>query len=279
MLELLNTTYFLGEEETDGHHPMKFDCSDGNIYYCKYILSVRQSEIDCLAYEILANQLLKSLNISTPDIALVKLTKDSFDKKDIKHNKRIKLGSPVFFGSKMVKASSLVNGTQLLCSKKEINRYTNHSDLIKIAIFDLLVDNRDRGRDDNINLLEAEVLEGSKKKMRFYAIDHAFIFGGINNLRFFRPSDAIDTSNKLVDNLYFRNYIKLVPKKIRLQILEEFITLYNEIYYDTIQNTLPMFHESWNIPQNLNERILNYLSDQNRLNIVKSKISTVLKNP
>lgn len=278
MLELLNTTYFIAEEDTDGHHPMKFDCSDGNIYYCKYLISIKQAEIDCLAYEIIANKLLKALDVSTPDIALIQLTKDSFDKKDIVHNKKIKLGTPVFFGSKSVPASSLVNGTQLFCRKKEINRYSNHLDLIKIAIFDLLVDNKDRGRDDNLNLLEAEELLDDKRKMRFYAIDHAFIFGGQNNLRFFKPTDSVETQGKLIDNLYFRNYAKLVPNKIRLQVLEDFITLYKAVYNEILQNTFPMFHPSWNIPPNLNDRILNYLSNEQRLSIVQNKAYELLKN-
>lgn len=114
--------------------------------------------------------------------------------------------------------------------------------------------------------------------MRFYAIDHAFIFGGQNNLRFFKPTDAVETQGKLIDNLYFRNYVKLVPKKIRLQVLEDFITLYKAVYNETLQNTFPMFHPSWNIPPNLNDRILNYLSNEQRLNIVQNKAYELLKN-
>ena len=276
-LELLTTTFFIGEEETDGHHPMKFDCSDGSLYYCKYLISINQKEIDCLAYEIIANQLLKALQIATPDIALIQLTKDSFDKKDIVHNKRIKLGNHVFFGSKEVRASSLVNGTQSFCRKKEINRYCNYLDLIKIVIFDLLVDNKDRGRSDNMNLLEAEVEYEGKKKMKFYAIDHAFIFGGQANLRFFKPENSIDTIGKLVENVYFRYYIKFIPKKLRLQVLEDFIILYKEVYNETLQNTFTMFHPSWNIPQNLNDRVLNYLSSEQRLNAVHDKMYQLLK--
>ncbi len=277
-IELLTTTFFLGEEETDGHHPMKFDCSDGNIYYCKYLINqANQKELDFLAYEIIANQLLKALQISTPDIALIQLTKDSFDKQKIVHNKRIKLGSHVFFGSKEVRGSSLVSSVQLFCRKKEINRYSNHLDLIRIATFDLLVDNKDRGRADNMNLIEAECVHNGKKKMKFYAIDHAFIFGGQSNLRFFKPGNSIETVGKLVDNVYFKNYIKLIPKKIRLQVLEDFIILYKEVYNETLQNTFAMFHSSWNIPPNLNDRVLNYLSNEQRLSAVNDKMYQLLK--
>lgn len=277
-IELLTTIFFLGEEETDGHHPMRFDCSDGNLYYCKYLINqTNQKELDFLAYEIIANQLLKALKVSTPDIALIQLTKDSFDKQEIVHNKKIKLGNPVLFGSKEVRGSSLVSGVQLFCRKKEINRYSNHFDLIRIATFDLLVDNKDRGRSDNMNLLEAEYVHEGKKKIKFYAIDHAFIFGGQNNLRFFKPENSIETAGKFVDNIYFRNYIKLIPKKIRLQVLEDFIILYKEVYNETLHNTFAMFHSSWNIPPNLNDRVLNYLSNEQRLNAVYDKMYQLLK--
>lgn len=273
----LSTSYFFHEEKTDGHHPMKFECSDDRIYYCKYLTSLKKAEIDFLAYEIIANQLLKNLNIATPDFALVKISKDSVSKKDLKHNWRA-WPDAVCFGSKLVPSSSLVNGTQLFSSKKEVKRYVNYTDIIKIAAFDLMVDNRDRGREDNFNLLEAEITENNKKKLKFYAIDHAFIFGGQRELRFFKPTENLSYGHKLIEKEYFTSCVKHIPKKLRLQILEEFVTLYNETYAISIQNAFALFHSSWEIPTNLNERVLEFLSSKERLDRVLTKMNDSLKN-
>ncbi len=275
-IPLVNTTYFIREEETDGHHPMKFECNDGDIYYCKYRISVKKEELDCLAYEIIANRLLVALDIKTPDIALVQLSSDSCVKKDLKHNQRA-WPNAICFGSKLIKASSLVNGTQLFASKKEVNRYTNHTDLIKIAAFDLMVDNCDRGRADNINLLESESVIDGKRQLTFYAIDHAFIFGGIDGLRFFKPDDNIHYGSKLIDSEYFNSYIKFVPKKLRLKVLEEFVNSYNEVYLKAIQSAFTLFHCSWEIPENLNERVVKFLSNPNRLSRISNKMYESLK--
>ncbi len=276
MSKLLTTTHFIREEKTDGHNPMKFDCSDGNIYYCKYITSVKQAEIDCLAYEIVANQLLKSLNIATPDIALVQISPDSVSKKDLKFNKRA-WPDAVCFGSKLVPAASLANGTQLFANKKEVKRYINYTDIIKIAAFDLMVDNRDRGRDDNINLLEAEISVDNKKMLKFYAIDHAFIFGGQQELRFFKPREDLNYGSKLVENEYFKSLVSFIPKKIRLQVLEEFVTSYSKVYDQSLQNAFPLFHSSWQIPPNLNQRMFDFLSSKERLDRVINKMNESLK--
>ncbi len=275
-LPLLKTTYFLKEEETDGHNPMKFECSDGNIYYCKYLTSVKQAEIDCLAYEIVANQLLKSLNIATPDIALVQISPDSVSKKDLKYNKRA-LPDKVCFGSKLVPASSLANGTQLFANRREVKRYSNYTDIIKIAAFDLMVDNRDRGREDNINQLEAEISMDNKKMLKFYAIDHAFIFGGQKDLRFFKPSEDLNYGSKLIENEYFKSLVSYVPKKIRLQVLEEFVTSYPKVYDQALQNAFTLFHCSWQIPPNLNQRMFDFLSNKERLDRVINKMNESLK--
>ena len=276
MSNILTTTHLIREEKTDGHNPMKFDCSDGNIYYCKYITSVKQAEIDCLAYEIVGNQLLKALNIATPDIALVQISPDSVTKKDLKFNKRA-WPNAVCFGSKLVPASSLANGTQVFRTKKEVKRYVNYTDIIKIAAFDLMVDNRDRGREDNINLLEAEISMDNKKMLKFYAIDHAFIFGGQKELRFFKPREDLNYGSKLIENEYYKSLVSFIPHKIRLEVLEDFVTSYPKVYDQSLQNAFPLFHNSWQIPPNLNERMFDFLSSKERLDRVINKMNESLK--
>ena len=276
MLPLLHTSFLIQEEQTDGHNPMKFECSDGNIYYCKYLVGIKRAEIDYLAYEIIANRLLVALNIPTPDIALVQVNSNSVSVKDLKKNKKA-YPNAVCFGSKLVKSSSLVNATQFFNKRKEIKRYYNYKDLIKIATFDLFFDNTDRGRKDNINLLEAIEVANGKRKLKYVAIDHAFIVGGNQGLRFFKPTDPLISNGKLIENEYFISQIKFIPKKIRLQILEEFITLYKKVYNNAVQEAFTMFHPTWQIYQNLNDKVYDYASSNERLNKVTIKMHESLK--
>jgi hypothetical protein len=72
-MKTVRTIVFIEEIPTDGHSPMKFLCDDGQIYYCKYRLTSKREELDCLIYEVVNHFLLKALSIPTPEIALVEL--------------------------------------------------------------------------------------------------------------------------------------------------------------------------------------------------------------
>ena len=175
------------EEKTDGHSPMKFLCSDDQIYYCKYRVDMNQEEIDFLLYEIVCHFLLKYLKVPTPEIALVTLTKDSFDPKHLVRNKRYSKPGVICFGSKLVDSSSLLIDMQIIDSRSAFKRLDNPMDLIKIALFDLWVDNVDRGRQGNFNIL----MSASHRKTTYYAFDNAFAFGGQKGLRIFKPAFPI----------------------------------------------------------------------------------------
>lgn len=270
------TTFFFDEEKTDGHHPMKFLCEDDNIYYCKYLTQVSKDELDFLAYEVIANRLLKGLQVRTPEIALIKLSPDSVSKNDLKKNKRA-YPDKVCFGSRQVIDSSLVNGAQMFSKRKEVNRFINARDIIRIAAFDLIVDNRDRGKRDNFNLLEAEVKENGKAKLALYAFDHAFIFGGQEKLRHFRPSEVLTDSMNLIETEYFKSFVRQIPKKERLVVLEEFITLYSEVYEDSFKSAIPLLHESWNIQTIVLDMAHAFLSNKKRLDCVSIKLNEFLK--
>ncbi len=64
---------------------------------------------------------------------------------------------------------------------------------VKISLFDLWVDNTDRGRDDNYNLL----VKTENDKFCFYAFDNAFAFGGERGLGIFSAKMPVYTNNKL----------------------------------------------------------------------------------
>ena len=49
----IKSQLFIEELETDGHHPLKIQADDGDIYICKYLTQLQREEIDCLFYEFL----------------------------------------------------------------------------------------------------------------------------------------------------------------------------------------------------------------------------------
>jgi hypothetical protein len=100
-LPIQHTELLLEEIQTDGHSPLKFDCDDGAIYYCKYLVSVDRKELNCLFYELVAQRILTHLQLPTPEVSLIKITEGTLDKSKIKANNRLKVGN-VCFGSKEV---------------------------------------------------------------------------------------------------------------------------------------------------------------------------------
>lgn len=210
MIPIVRTKYLIEEIKTDGHNPMRFLCSDGEIYFCKYRNQLDKTELDCLVYEIVCHFLLKRLNIPTPDIALAIIEKDSYDINKLKANKKYISPETICFASKEAVNTVLVTGIQDIAGKKHLRKFENIYDLLKIALFDIWVDNQDRGNGskENYNLLLQsiqvfdEFTNKKSTKYRWLAFDHAFAFGGLNNLRIFNetlsPSTSLKTCGKSI---------------------------------------------------------------------------------
>jgi hypothetical protein len=242
-------------------------CNDDAIYYCKFrsSKSFKEKEIDCLAYEIVCNALLKKLNIPTPEIALVQLTENSFDAKDLKANKRYAKPGIICFGSKEIPHADLVTGIGVIESKRDYNQFTNPLDLLKIAMFDIWVDNTDRGKNDNFNILIAPDTFGSK----FIAFDNAFCFGGVNSLRTFNELWLPTGSYKLIRTPYFKAFRKYFDKNEVKEIVDNLLCLHsNEIEF-IISDVFKQIPQEWQVETKLDERILRYLTNENRLQLTK----------
>lgn len=269
MLKKVNTELLLEEIETDGHAPLKFICSNQDIYYCKYLNSFSRLEINCLAYEIIANFLLKKLQIPTPEIALVNISKNTLDKSKIYHNTRLREGNTCF-GSKEIKFATEIQSIQDYSNKADFNRLVNPEDIIKIAIFDLWVDNKDRGRHFpggiNYNLL----LEPIESKQKIIAFDNAFIFGGIESIGIFNPLFNVNSSNKLIETGLYKDIVKHIDINNFKEIVNNFIHLLHKSYFAEINNLMLNLPKEWTLTPNLGTRIDNFLTDKNHINRIKN---------
>ncbi|GAB4479940.1 MAG: hypothetical protein OHK0057_32790 [Thermoflexibacter sp.] len=95
----------------------------------------------------------------------------------MKANKRYTKPNIIAFSSKEIPNSHLITDFEVIEKEQDFHKIINPLDLIKIAIFDLWVDNNDRGKalkiwGYNYNLLFAPFLG----KQQIFAFDHAFYF-------------------------------------------------------------------------------------------------------
>ncbi len=270
MLPKLTTIQFLREIETDGHSPMQFICSDQFIYYLKYRSgkSYDQNELVFLIYEVLCSVLLNRLNIPTPQIALATLKGNYTDQ--FKVNKRYAKEGKICFASKEVPNSQLVMDISVVESHAAFLQILNPLDLIRIAIFDLWVDNTDRGKKlisggHNYNLLLKDNYTQSSIKHQIMAFDHAFTFGGQKSIVSFSDKMPLSSSNKLPNSAYFDSIIRFIPKDKAIQTLFDFIRKCQNLDISPIllelESILP---NEWYAINNLNQKIYDFLISPQR---------------
>lgn len=268
MLPKVQTLYTIREMTTDGHAPILFHCSDGNNYYCKYRIHYNKEEINCLAYEVLASKLLQHLEIPTPKIALVEVSIDSLDKKLIIKNRRVREGM-VLFGSQEISPSRILDDLSEVKSKKYFNRIVNPTDLVKIAIFDLWINNVDRGREltpgFNYNLLIRSFL----LKEEIIAFDHAFAFGGVNPLGNFFPSAPLIREDRLYQTPYYRSVVRYLKQSEFDSIIENFVSLLRYDYSDVVIQTITLVSQYWELIPNIDAKIISFLAAENRINEIE----------
>lgn len=274
-MKTVESKILIEEIDTDGHSPMKFICSDGAIYFAKYRSgkSFDKNEIHCLVFEMLCTALLKRLHIPVPDDALITINEDSYVKGQLKVNKRYVEEGVIAWGSKEIPNTDLVKEIEFLQKKKEFNKIKNPEDLIKIAVFDLWVDNADR-HSGNYNLLTE--IEGGKIKV--ITIDHAFAFGGLKGMNIFNATTAPQPHKKIIESQYFRSIVKYFNKAKRIEIGNQFISLLEELDTENIINDVfSDIPHQWQINETLKTRIIGFLTSAQRINAIRQICSQQLQ--
>lgn len=274
-MQTLKTLTLIEEIGTDGHSPLKFLCDDLEVYYAKYRsgVSLKVEEIDCLFYEMVCKKLLDALKIPTPDLAIIEIAANSFRKEQLNRHKRFCKVGALYLGSKEIEKADLVQSISPIHNKRVFKQLFNPYDLIKIALFDLWVNNCDRGRNENYNLL----LQYSSNGLKYYAFDHAFCFGGLEQLRVFHSALPFSTQDKFYKTSYFQKILPFLDKQKAKIIVDNFISLSpNEINHIILQayNDCP---ETWQIPVSIKQRVLDFLIEPSRITHVKQTIWAILK--
>ena len=262
-MKKVETSILIEELKTDGHSPMKFICSDGALYFVKYRSgkSLDKNEINCLVYEMVCTRLLQRLHIPVPDHALVTIKENSIVAGQLITNKKYTKEGVIAWGSREIERADLIKEIEQVEKKKDFNKIINADDLIRIAIFDIWVDNADR-HSGNYNLI-TQMEDG---KLKIITIDHAFTFGGLKAMNIFNVTTIPSLYRKLIESQYFRTAIKHFNKKERLHIASQFLSLLPELDTENIINEV--FNEipiSWDINKTLKKRMFDFLQSQQRL--------------
>ena len=276
----ISTVSFVEEIPTDGHSPMHFLCEDGANYYCKHRTKTKREEIQCLLYEVLCSTILKELQIPTPEIALINITEGSFEKSQIKANKYVKANT-VCFGSKELSNTNLLSNLNSVKSKSDFNQFSNPEDLIRIAIFDFWTTNSDRGRvneqsdvrSNNYNIL----LKAKDKKTEIIAFDHAFTFGAPTFFHLFKPEGSLIFEKGLLNTSFSKQLIKYIPENKRFEIVDDFISLIEELPLDAIIDSIVEdIPEEWIYHKKIIADIKNFLKYEIRINTISEHTKAIL---
>ncbi|MCY7292689.1 MAG: hypothetical protein LH615_10980 [Ferruginibacter sp.] len=261
-MKQVTTKILIEELQTDGHSPMKFICSDGAVYFVKYRSgkSFNKNEIHCLVFEMLCTALLKGLHIPVPDDALVIIDENSFAPGQLVTNKRYARHGVIAWGSKEIVHADLVKEIEQIKHKKEFNKLENPADLIRIAIFDVWIDNADR-HSGNYNLL----LKMEDSRLKIITIDHAFTFGGLKGMNIFNPTTLPAVNKKLIESQYFQSAIKYFNNEQRIDIATQFLSLIPQLNIENIvHEVFAEIPAQWEINPTLEKRIIDFLTSEQR---------------
>ncbi len=265
----INSKFFIEELETDGHHPLKIQADDGEIYICKYLPQLQREEIDCLFYELVCHALLTELRIYSPRMALMKVDPLHLASKKIIFNRRLLRQKTWVLAIKWLPDTELVTSLTTLSRKSILKKFIDPYLLVKIAFFDLWVDNVDRGVNRegkaNYNLLIHAEMKWEKVKFTWIPIDHAFCFGGVAKLRILNPNFLPELAHKLLESPYFQTYSKLLDRGDVKETIDKFLPLYPLLDVEGIVHRIyAQLPAEWEVPEHVPRRIISFLADEKR---------------
>jgi hypothetical protein len=164
------------------HHPLLVQAEDGGLYYLKYA----KTQLYQLTCEWLCHYLLRLWDVATPDIAVLSVPARLLETMPLTaRDSRRWLHQPAF-GSRQVVGAIESSEFTSYGTAAELAMLSNPDDLLWISLFDAWVANDDR-RVSHHNLLLGMDPDAGRRRLRCYAIDHAFTFTS-------QPFEALDAS-------------------------------------------------------------------------------------
>lgn len=260
----LKTETLINELGTHASAPMRFRLATAELCFVKYILE-REAEFDDLAYEWVGHYLAKHFGISTPQIAAIEVQAGSYDPQRLSRNAKHFQPGAIAFGSISIGENTSLS-TAFIDSVRKMaywNRIENREEMVRLSLFDLLIDNQDRF-EDNYNILLSPTTKGSSK---CWAIDHVAAFGGATQRGKIKPL-PINESAKYVVSQHFRIICKHLKPTLFVTELEEFMYLCDSLEMP-VNQAFESMPTSWLVSKDLQVRMLEMLTNKARLEQLK----------
>ena len=253
-----NLTYrqvrtILSQYNTEGHSPLKVLADDLN----PYVLKFPKNSFDkaSIIKEFLCYYLLKCWSITIPDITALSVPGNLLKECTFISNrdKRLIEGT-VCFGSKLIPDAIELMDFLAAQNAPAQKRILNPEDMLKIALFDLWIENEDR-RPTNNNI----ILGTQNKGLLIYPIDHAFTFSTLNFSELTHSSVNFSDNDSILHSPLAISIIKKTGFKA------DFRTELEEMFYLCIENSEHFFSQIVsNIPEYLE------FTDEDKLNNIIS---------
>lgn len=265
MIRQVKTISFKEELIHQNSAPMLFLCDDFELYFCKSRLD--NPDYDFLVYELLGSHIANYFGIATPDIAFVQFDEESMGSGYFQCNFNLEHGA-IIFGSKNIGRNDHLDKTGKFKIKntKQFSKIDNPEDILKITIMDCHLNNIDRNSENYNLLIQTE-------QQRFYAIDHAALFGGPALKSRFVPKGEPSLGQKLLGSYLLRNTLKYITLENIQKIVESYFSQCNSELGSEIEKVFSMLPGSWEISEDLKERVLAYSLDETRLNLLELLLS------
>lgn len=217
------------------HGPLKVLDSS----YTPYVLKFPKNRFDngSIIKEFICHFLLKSWMIPTTEIASLSVSSELLESCSFLTNREKELIENYdCFGSKL-----LINAVDLMHFITADNtvaqrKIMNPSDIIKIALFDIWVENEDR-KPSNNNLL----LNTSGDLFEIIPIDHAYTFSSLN----FEELKHRSVNFSFNDSILHSPLATSIVKKTKLDA--EFFNKYENMFYICIENAESFFSKNIDI--------------------------------
>lgn len=261
------TVSFIEEIRGTNNSPLLFLCSSENDTDPYFLKCVRRDiEHPCLVFEFICSALARQLGLHTPDTALVSVQENSYEQRQLSsYQNTIRPGITVF-ASKLVPNVVEASKLELVSTKPTFETFARPLDLVRISLFDLIVENRDRNR-NNLNLLVSQ-----EKKKELIVIDHYNTFGGPGNAGKTLSASAPFVDATLLGTGFCRSILHYVDREKLINEIDTFANAYASVNVEkNVDDVLNQMPDEWPTPRNLRSQLKQFLCNNARIKEITDK--------
>lgn len=269
MIELIQTFKFIREKERNNSVPMLFVCETARGYENYWLKPARQpNEFDSLVYELVCQRLARQVGLLVPDIALATVVEDSFPAGELIQNWALQPGDVLFASKDLQEPHDMVGKLDQIADRAAFKLYADPLAFIRIALFDLHVDNRDR-TEENFNLLLTKT-----RPQELYVIDHFDCFGNGGLRGRFNEHLPFNLDETILRSALCQQAIAFLDTTA----IQNLLTQYQYLCSPAIVNALvdevfAAVPAGWTLSTDLANRLKGALNNSNRLAEIITQLS------